>query len=104
MCQHGTSFKADLAYATIDKYLMLAASRLCPAAAELGDFLALDAEGYQRLYLTVVKKEPSKNRFELARQLHAFHAFGVEHFWLDEVEWSAVMCHRRCKTDPLTPR
>lgn len=91
LCQHGTAFKADLAFATVEKYLMLVANRLCPVASDSPDFLSLEAEDFERLYLTVVEKEPKEGRFELARQLYAFHSFITAQYWLDDLDWSVVM-------------
>ncbi len=91
LCQNGTLYKSNLAYSTIDKYLMLVANRLCPATAELGDFLDFDGDDFERVYLSIVVKESQKNRFELARLLHAFHSFTVDSYLLDDLDWSVVM-------------
>lgn len=91
LCQNGTTYKSNLAYSTIDKYLMLVANRLCPATAELGDFLDFDGDDFERLYLSIVKSEPQRTRFELARLLHAFHSFIIDSYLLDDLDWSVVM-------------
>ncbi len=91
LCQHGSSYKANLAYSTIEKYLMLVANRLCPLAEELGDFTTMDAEAFEQLYLRVVESEPKSGRFEVARQLFAFHSFIADSLWLDELDWSVIM-------------
>ncbi len=91
LCQHGTPYKSDLAYATVDKYVMLVANRLCPASIKVGDFLALESEGFERLYLSMVLTELKERRFELARQLYAFHNFIVDNFCMESLDWSAVM-------------
>ncbi len=91
LCQHGTSYKSDLAYSTIEKYLKLVANRLCYAAADQRSFLELGGDDFERLYLNVIESEPKQNRFDLARQLYAFHTFVTDRYWADDLDWRPVL-------------
>ncbi len=90
LCEFGTSFKKDIAFSTVEKYLFLVAARLLPAAAHQ-DISAFDDAEFERLYLRVVETESEHRRFELASRLREFHAFLVSNYWVDELDWSAVM-------------
>ena len=90
LCQHGTLGKRNLAYATVEKYAVLVASRLLPVSENI-DVYAMDELAYEELYLRAVEREKPVRRFELASRLREAHSFFREVYLLEDVDWSAIM-------------
>lgn len=90
LCRHGTRGQRDLAYSTVEKYSVLATSRLLPVSANL-DIYILDEQAYEELYLRAVEREQPARRFELASRLREMHAFFQEAYLVEDLDWSSIM-------------
>lgn len=90
LCEHGTRYDRNLAYSTVEKYIIFVASRLLPVAADQNADVH-DEVVLEDLYLRAIEREVPARRFELASRLREMHAFFTDAYLLEDLDWSAVM-------------
>lgn len=89
LCRHGTRYQGNLAYSTVEKYLLFAASRLLLVAADQD--VGFDNEAViEDLYLRAIDREAPERKFELASRFREMHSFFTEAYLLEDLDWSAV--------------
>lgn len=89
LCEDGTRNKKELAFSTVHKYTFMI-TRALSTIAPKENFLTLEDNDYDELYLRAIESMPEKGRFYLAGRLIEFHTFLMEAFSVDEPDWSSI--------------
>tara|TARA_R110001606_G_scaffold361754_3_gene514965 strand:- start:22938 stop:26720 length:3783 start_codon:yes stop_codon:yes gene_type:complete len=89
LCEHGTRTKKNLAFKTVDKYVFMVSRALLQAEVK-EHFLALDADTYEDLYLSILEVELAHRQHDIAGRLLEFHHFLVSAYAVEEPSWSAI--------------
>ncbi|WP_155985588.1 site-specific integrase [Thioalkalivibrio sp. AKL12] len=90
LCEKGTRAKRHLAFSTVQKYLMTVAKALYGARIPSADFLSMESQVYEQMYLGVLEDQPSKRARYLFGRLREYHDFLADTRAVDEPDWSVL--------------
>lgn len=89
LCQHGTRAKKNIAFNTVKKYVPMVARALLPNEIK-ADFLSMDADDYESLYLDIIETLPPERKDDVAGRLYEFHHFLIQAYSAEELSWACI--------------